>query len=62
MNGEIELPKVTLVAFAKAKEGVALIENLVFGLLKHNAKVHAFPIPNARTEMLLPTIKPDSIV
>ncbi|UXN05425.1 IS1595 family transposase [Bartonella sp. HY761] len=67
MCGEIELDESYFGGVRKGKRGRgAGGKTPVFGLLKRNGKVHAFPIPNARTETLLPiirqSIKPDSIV
>jgi transposase len=67
MSGEIELDESYFGGVRKGKRGRGAGGKIpVFGLLKRNGKVHAFPILNARTETLLPiirqSIKPDSIV
>jgi transposase len=67
LSGEIEVDESYFGGTRKGKRGRGAAGKVpVFGLLKRGGKVHAFIIPNAKQNTLLPiirqTIRPDSIV
>jgi transposase len=67
MDGEIEVDESYFGGHRKGKRGRGAAGKVpVFGLLKRGGKVYVLPIPNAKTETLMPIIRrkilPDSVV